>query len=176
MAAHFGRPVYRGARLLYAVGAMPTQPPFPLPDTGILTLSPVEMAAAAVSTVRKAFGVDLDYTPRALARLDALLAERTRAGQYTAERYPAMLALLVGAYTGEVLRQTVAGGAWGEPHDDIFATPLPFLLYTRGEYARQINVVEDVMAYVWTGNGPSPYGYFTAQLEALRKLGFTIAA
>jgi len=133
------------------------------------------MVHAAIATARKAFGVELALTAPHLARLDALLAERTRAGEYTAERFPAMLALLVGAFTGEVLRLTVAGGDWGAREDDIFATPLPFLLYTRGEYARQINAVEDVMAYFWTGDGPSSYGYYQEQVAALRRLGFTAA-
>ncbi len=160
---------------MYAVGDMPTLPTFPLPDAGILALAPAEMVRAALAMARKAYGVELAPTAPHLARLDALLAERTRAGEYTAERFPAMLALLVGAFTGEVLRLTVSGGDWGDRQDDIFATPLPFLLYTRGEYARQLNAVEDVMAYFWTGDGPPPYGYFQEQVAALRRLGFSLA-
>jgi hypothetical protein len=147
--------------------------PFPLPDAAIHTLPPADLAGAAASALHRAFGIDVGFTPRYLEQVDALLVARMSIGQYTPERYPAMLALLVGVFVGEVLRLAVAGGAWGETGDDIFATPLPFLLYTRGEYARQINVVEDVMAWFWTGGGPSPWGYYAEQVAALRKLGFT---
>jgi hypothetical protein len=153
---------------------MPIRPtPFPLPDTAIMLLTPEEMAAAAVAAVRRGYGVELDYTPASLRRLDDGVVARMTPGQYPPARYPAALAMLLGAYAGEVLRRTVDGGKWGDRDEDIFATPFPFLLYTRGEYARQINVVEDVMAFLWSGDGLPPGAYCDEMLAALHRLGFT---
>jgi|GEM_PF-2427922 len=145
--------------------------PYPLPDPGIVQLPPDALASVAVSIVRRVYGIDLDYTPGSLRRLNEVLRERFRLGQYTPETFPNALALALGAYAGVVLRRHLPGGEWGSSSENLYRTPLPFLLFTRGDYARQINVVEDCLTLFWTGEGLLPRDYFDYQARGLGKLG-----
>lgn len=127
----------------------------------------------AVSTLRQAYGIELDYAPASLRRLDEIVLDRLFPGEYARERFPAMLALTIGAYTGEVLRRAVGDGMWGAIDEDLYGTPLPFLLFARGEYSRQVNVVEDIMTFLWMRDSAPPGEYVREHLTVLRRLGIT---
>ena len=148
--------------------------PFPLPDAALLEIPPDRLAEIALSTVRGVYGIALDFTLDSLARLDAVLSAQFCRGTYTAEQFPVNLALVVGVYFGELLRRQFAGGRWGEPIENLYRTPLPFLLYSRDgyEYERQINVVEDILALLWAGRGAFAVEYFYGQHRHLQRLGF----
>jgi hypothetical protein len=145
---------------------------YPLPNPAIVQLSPEALARVAVTIVRRAYGLELDYSPGSLRRLDAVLRERCRLGQYTPETFPNALALTLGAYVGAVLQRHLPDGGWGTSAENLYRTPLPFLLFTRGEFARQINVVEDCLTLFWTGDGLLPRAYFDYQAQGLERLGF----
>ena len=146
--------------------------PFPIPDLSLLALPPASLAGIAISSIRRVYGIELDFSLAGLSRLDALLSERFCRGQYRAETFPTTLALTIGVYLGEMLRRLIDGGEWGQPIDNLYGTPLPFLLYSHGEYARQINVVEDILTLLWNGQGAFAIDYFHRQYQHLRKLGF----
>jgi len=150
--------------------------PYPLPDSAIVQLPPHDLAQVAVSICRRVYGVELDYSRRSLHRLDGLLCERFRLGQYTAENFPGAFALALGAYLGAVLVRCLPDGQWGTSIDNLYRTPLPFLLFTRGEYERQLNVVEDCLTLLWTGDGLLPARYFNQNADGLRQIGFAIEA
>jgi len=148
--------------------------PFPLPDPAIMALPPDALARVAVTIVRRAYGIELDNTLASLRRLEAVLPERCRLGQYTPETFPNALALALGAYLGVVLEHHLPDGQWGASAENLYRTPLPFLLFTRGEYARQINVVEDCLTLFWAGNGLLPYAYYAFHARGLERLGFAV--
>lgn len=147
--------------------------PYPLPDVALSTLPPDDLARVGVSIVRRVYGVELTPTRAGLTRLDALVRERLRPGRYTQADYPAVLALSLGAFLGVTLLELFPGGQWGESCENLYRTPLPFVLYTRGDYARQINVVEDFLTLMWSGEGLLPADYLTYQLDLLTRLGFS---
>ena len=146
--------------------------PYPLPDLMIVQLPPEELAHIAVSIVRRVYGVELDYSRRSLARLDEVLRGRFRLGQYTVENFPGTFALALGAYVGAVLLRSLPAGQWGTSIDNLYRTPLPFILFSRGEYERQINVVEDCLTLLWTGGGLLPDAYYEYHAGGLHRLGF----
>lgn len=148
--------------------------PYPLPDSSMQALPPVILAAAAAAALRRVYGIELDYTPESLERLEHVAREQFRLGEYRTESFPATMALAIGTYIAEMLRRHIEGGRWGVPEEDLFSTPLPFLLFSRAEYERQVNVVEDLMAYLWTGAGPSLPEYYAYQLDDFRRLGFSV--
>ncbi len=150
---------------------------YPLPDEEMRRLAPETLAAAARASLRSVYGVEVDFTRDGVARLDALLRTQFMVGRYTAETFPANLALTLGAYLGEVLRQLIPHGYWGQPDaDDLYCTELPFLVFSYQEREKQVNVVEDFLRYLWTGAGPSPRAYLEAQLTLLEQLGFPTGA
>jgi hypothetical protein len=145
--------------------------PYPLPDPVIVQLPPRELAQVAVNISRRVYSVELDSGRRSLGQLDRLLRERMRVGQYTSENFPGAFALALGAYVGIVLQHDLSGGQWGTSIENLYRTPLPFLLFSRGEYERQINVVEDYLTFMWTGDGLFPAAYFQHQERGLQQLG-----
>ncbi len=151
---------------------MPTRAlPFPLPDDALLTLPPESLAASAVTTCAKVYTVTLDYTWASLARLDVLVSEHLRAGRYSRDSYPAVLALTLAAYVGELLRRQTPAGRWGTREENLYGTPLPFLVFTRPDHEMQINVGEDVMTALW--HPPvALQAYAEAQVVTLGKAGF----
>ncbi len=149
--------------------------PYPLPDAALSTLPPAALGQVGVSIVRRIYGIELETTPCGLARLDALVRERLRPGRYTPADYPTMLALSLGAQLGLTLQQLHPGGQWGESGENLYRTPLPFLLYARSDHARQINVVEDFLTFMWSGDGLYPADYVAYYLQLLARLGFTCA-
>lgn len=146
--------------------------PYPLPDRTMLSLSPRELAGIAVAIIQRVYGVTLDESRAGVTRLDALLRGRFRLGCYTPDTFPAALAVALGAHLGEVLLRAVPGGRWGEHIENLYGTPLPFLVFTLGEYERQINVVEDMLTLLWRGDGLLPGDYFADQVRGLTRLGF----
>ncbi|HEY3418140.1 MAG TPA: hypothetical protein VGM23_14780 [Armatimonadota bacterium] len=102
------------------------------------------------------------------------MRDQMRAGHYTRKSFPSALALVLGSYIGEVLRRRF-DGHWGEQIENLYGTPLPFLIFAHHEYERQINVVEDLMTYLWSGKGLSPREYLASQSAELARLGFTSA-
>jgi len=149
--------------------------PYPLPDPAMQALPPAILAAAAVAALRRVYAIELDYTPASLERLEQVARGQFRLGQYRPESYPATLALAIGTYIAEMLRRQIESARWGEADEDLYGTPLPFLVFSRSEYERQVNVVEDLMTYLWTGTGPSLPEYYTLQLDDFRRLGFAIS-
>jgi len=149
--------------------------PYPLPDPAIVQLPPDALARVAVSIVRRAYGIELDFTPAGLRRLDEVLRERCRLGQYTPKTFPNALALALGSYLGIVLQRHLPAGQWGTSAENLYRTPLPFLLFTRGEYARQVNVVEDCLTLFWTGEGLFPREYYAFHARGLERLGFAVS-
>jgi len=143
---------------------------FPIARSSITSFA----AEAAVAVLRRVYNVELDYSPASLERLERLAREKFRLGHYHPESFPTTLALAIGAYLAEMLRRHIADCRWGESKEDLFSTPLPFLVFSRAEYERQVNVVEDLLYYLWHGNGPSLPEYFALQLEDFRHLGFAI--
>lgn len=148
--------------------------PFPLPDPALQALPPAILANAAVAVLRRVYGVELDFTPASLERLERVAREQFRLGQYRRDSFPSTLALAIGAYLAEMLRRHIDNGCWGSSDDNLFGTPLPFLLFTHAEYARQVNVVEDLLHYLWTGAGPTLPDYYALQLDDFKRLGFAI--
>jgi len=146
--------------------------PFPIPERALLELPPARLAAIAISSIRRVYDIELDFSLASLSRLDALLSERFRRGQYDAKNFPSTLALTIGVYLGELLRREIDGGEWGQQIENLYATPLPFLLFSRGEYERQINVVEDILTLLWRGQGAFAIDYFYRQYRHLQRLGF----
>ena len=147
--------------------------PHPQPDDQMRRLAPETLAAAAQASLRAVYGVEPDYTRDGVARLDTLLHAQFLVGRYSAETFPANLALTIGAYLGEVLRRLIADGYWGQPDaDDLYRTALPFLVFSYQEREKQVNVVEDFLRYLWTGKGPSPRAYVDEQITTLQRLGF----
>lgn len=146
--------------------------PFPLPDPAIAQLTPDALAGVAASITRRAYGIELDYTPGSLKRLDAVLRERCRLGKYSAETFPTALALALGAYLGVVLQRHLPAGKWGTSAENLYRTPLPFLIFSRGELERQINVVEDCLTLFWMGEGLFPHEYYQYHARGLERLGF----
>lgn len=144
-----------------------------MPPAALLQVPPSQLAASAVAVLRRVYSVELDYTRASLDRLDTLFAERFSVAQYTPETYPRMLALVVGAYVGEVLLRLVADGHWGTPEENLYRTPLPFLLFDRAEYARQINVIEDMCIHLWAGTVLPPGRYVDEHVTNLTRIGFT---
>ncbi|MHB9110099.1 MAG: hypothetical protein ACYDCO_23865 [Armatimonadota bacterium] len=148
--------------------------PYPLPDPAIAQLPPDALAGVAASVARRMYGIELDYSPASLKRLNAVLGERCRLGQYTAESFPDSLALALGAYVGVVLQRHLPAGQWGTSAENLYRTPLPFLLFSRGEFERQINVVEDCLTLFWMGEGLLPHEYYQYHAHGLERLGFRI--
>ena len=78
-------------------------------------------AADAVDHARSAFGVELDFTPESVERVETMLSELHAAmprgffarvlGRGPSEDDVATMAKMYGCYVGEVLRRA-AGGAW----------------------------------------------------------------
>lgn len=145
--------------------------PFPLPDPALQALPPAMLAEAAVSVLRRVYGVELDYSPASLVRLDKLAHEKFRLGSYRPESFPTTLALAIGAYLAEMLRRHIDFCRWGDSSDDLYSTPLPFLLFSHTEYEQQVNVVEDLLFYLWRGTGPTLPEYFALQLADFQRLG-----
>jgi len=148
--------------------------PYPLPDPAIAQLTPDALAGVAASVARRMYGMELDYTPASLKRLDVVLRERCRLGQYTAESFPDSFALALGAYLGVVLQRHLPTGQWGTSAENLYRTPLPFLLFSRGEFERQINVVEDCLTLFWMGEGLFPHEYYQYHANGLERLGFRV--
>ena len=137
-------------------------------------LPPAILANAAVAALRRVYGIELDFSAASLQRLEQVARAQFRLGHYRTESFPSTLALAIGTYIAEMIRRRVADCCWGEYDDNLYSTPLPFLLFSRAEYARQVNVVEDLLNYLWTGTGPTLPDYFALILDDLRRLGFTI--
>ncbi len=148
--------------------------PFPLPEPSLQALPPAMLATAAVAVLRRVYGIELDYTPASLERLERVAREQFRLGEYRRESFPATLALAIGAYIAEMIRRHIDDCRWGASDEDLYCTPLPFLVFSRREYERQVNVVEDLMSYLWSGAGPTFPEYFAYQLEDFKRLGFRI--
>lgn len=146
--------------------------PFPLPPEQIRSLSPPLLASAALGPLQRVYGVTLDFSMGSLARADDALRRHFRVRRYAVGDYPATLALNIAAYVGEVMRRQMPGGRWGLPEEELYGTPLPFLLFTHHEHEVQINVVEDLMRYLWSGDGCAPHNYAAQQFAALRRAGF----
>jgi hypothetical protein len=145
---------------------------FPLPDASLMALPPATLAASAVSTCARVYGTTLDYTPGSLARLDAMIAAHLRAGRFTAENFPAMLALSLAAYVGETLRRLAPAGRWGTREENLYGTRLPFLVFARPDHELQINVGEDVMTALWRDPRVSLARYAETQVGVLKQTGF----
>ncbi|MHB9024545.1 MAG: hypothetical protein ACYC7E_10270 [Armatimonadota bacterium] len=148
----------------------PRIPTFPLPKA-LLDLHPRDLASSAVASLAQVYGIRLDYSPASVAALDGLVREQLRVGRYKKQNFPGALALVISAYVGEVLRRWF-DGHWGEPVENLYGTPLPFLIFTHHEYERQVNVVEDLMTYLWSGTGLSPRQYLESRSAMLQQLGF----
>lgn len=149
--------------------------PYPLPDVAMLALPPSALAGVAVSIIRRVYNVEVDYTAAGLARLDTVMRAQLRVGAYTPETFPAVLALVLGAFLGEALLHHVPSGRWGDTDEDIYHTPLPFLIFTRGDYERQINTVEQMLTFFWTGDGYYPADYLAQQCGHLQRIGIAEA-
>lgn len=149
---------------------------YPLPSADLLAIPPDTLAASALASVQRIYGITLDFSLESLHRADVLCREHLRIGHYRQADFPAALALTLSAYVGEVLRRHVTGGHWGHRDEEVYGTPLPFLVFSVEEHERQINVVEEMMAFLWSGKGLPPHAYVQAQLDGLRQLGFTVTA
>ncbi len=148
--------------------------PFPLPDPAMQALPPAILAEAAVAVLRRVYGVELDYSPTSLERLERLAREKFRLGHYRPESFPTTLALAIGTYLAEMLRRHIDNCRWGDADEDLYSTPLPFLVFSRVPYERQVNLVEYLLYYLWRGSGPTLPEYFALQLDDFRHLGFAI--
>jgi hypothetical protein len=137
-----------------------------------MTLAPAELAEVWQTVVERQYGLLLEMTPVALPRLDAWLRTHLRLGRYGADTFPHSLVCGGGCFVGEVLRRTVGGGRWGERGDNLYGSAWPFLLFSRGEVDHQVNVVADLVGFVWTGHGLGPTAYVAHQRADLQRLGF----
>ncbi len=148
--------------------------PFPLPDSTCKRCRRPCWPRRRCAVLRRVYGLELDYSPASLVRLEQLAREKFRLGRYRPESFPTTLALAIGAYLAEMLRRHIDHCRWGEIDEDLYSTPLPFLVFSRAEYERQVNVVEDLLYYLWRGTGPSLPEYFACSSMISGRLGFAI--
>jgi hypothetical protein len=83
----------------------------------------VDLAASCVRFVKRAIGIDLDYTADTLPLLDHYVRELDRD---TAKEVLALVVPAIGAYFGEVVRNALEDGHWKANGDDYDAWELSF--------------------------------------------------
>lgn len=124
----FLRVTIRAAGGLFMIGEVPTLVPDDSEPRALL--DEVIQSAFGKLAVAVAKQYDLDYTPSAVARLEATFADPPDAEEAEIEYWSAVLKL--GAFSGEVIRKSI-GGNWVQTNTGT----LPFALSTtfRGESA-----------------------------------------